>query len=180
MTVLLLLVTACAASGETARVIALEERLALVEGRVAGVETGAQGVDSQPGPGATASPAAAEAAPTSATDIAKEDLAEALDVEAIQAAIDEEGVVDVEVVTLDLDPVIDLITATIRPLDGAERDVAWESAKALAPLFSDLGEYAPALDLQVGETRCICSAELMKGIADGEVARDVWEGACGA
>lgn len=78
------------------------------------------------------------------------------------------------------DPTIDLVKATIQSVDGSEADVAWESAKALAPAFATLGSFAPALDLTVGDTRCICSASLMKGIADASKGRDVWEAACDA
>lgn len=160
---LALMAAACGAGGSDQRMAAVEGRLALLEGRMVAVENGGGEAAVADGP--------------SAGD-AKVDLGLALDAVALQEKLDAEGNVAVEVVGLDLDPVVDLITATVRPLEGSEDDVAWESAKALAPLFTDLGDYAPALDLRVGDTRCVCSTALMKGIAAGTTARGDWTPAC--
>ncbi len=139
------------------RVAAVEGRMALAEGRGVDVADPSVGVDAQ---------------------VEKTDFRAALDVAAVQAALDVQDGVQAEVVALELDTDVDLVKATIRPVTGDDADVAWESAKALAPLFATLAGYAPALDLQVGDTRCICSTQLMKGIATAVVDRAVWSGAC--
>lgn len=157
-----LLGAGCTPSSE--RMTALEERMALVEGRTAILEADP--------------PDAAGSTDAEGTDVMKTDFSAALDAAVIQASIEAAGEVEVEVVRLELDPTVDLVKAEIRPIVGTETDIAWESAKALAPLFTSLGLYAPAIDLQVGDTRCTCSTELMKGIADQKVDRQAWEGAC--